>query len=179
MTILFLRSVVFVKPISALDTGSAMMLYLGVCVCGEECIPPSFPFLSGNLLCPVNPGGWVPGLLVLGTQRNSEFLNSLLIFYSPHAFMRWWWSGRGNCSLGCSPHVSRRGDCDAAITLVAEMMWMVKWSRKHLFCFLLGARPLLNTGEFSLTYTGYSQASDVVARSFQDVTFSINYLADL
>lgn len=96
--------------------------------------------LPGNLFSPLNPGEWVPVTLVLGTQRR-KFLNCLL-FHSPHAFMGWWWGGGSrNCSLGSSPHGSRRGDCDIVMTLGVEMIWMVKGALtiKHLFCFLLGA----------------------------------------
>lgn len=61
-----------------------------------------------------------------------------------------WW-GSGNCSLGYSPHGSRRGDCDIVMTLGVEMIWMVKGALtiKHLFCFLLGAlSPAKNRGIF-------------------------------
>lgn len=138
-------------------------------------VPPSL--FSGNLFSPLNPGEWVLVMLFMGTQRR-KFLNSLLHFPSPCAFMGWW-GGRGNCSLGYSPRGSRRRGCDVVTTLVVAMIWTVQEAVHVFSVFSWGLRPLLSTGEFSLTHTGYSQVSDLVAPFFQDVTFSINYIADL
>lgn len=81
MTILFLRSVVFVKPISALDTGSTMMSSLG----GKSEYRPSLPSLWESVLS-FEPRRVGPGDAIHGNteEKIPELLSPLpfsLCFY--------------------------------------------------------------------------------------------------
>lgn len=93
MTILIFKSAVFVRPISAFDTDSAMILLsLGKEWISSSSLPLFFlPFLflkASNQKKALRFLGIFLEMLVLGT-KGRKYLHSLPIFHSPYAFMGW------------------------------------------------------------------------------------------
>lgn len=146
MTILIFKSAVFVRPISAFDTDSTMILLsLGKEWLSSSSLPLFFlPFLflkasnQKKALC------FLGIFSLLGDAGSGNKGRKIPTFPSHLPFSLCFYGvvmrvGGRNCSTGYSPLASRRDGCDVVITVVEELVWLIRDTKlKHLFCFLLG-----------------------------------------